>query len=802
MLEGRLYIEYQYQQGRVINRSSPMDFHDEIDSPICVNCGSKNFYRNQENDDLICSDCNTQSQSFSQRETAEDAEGQLTSGRAVKIRRKRTTVIPDESDGKFRVPSLQQYIEAYLDLVESAVRQSVSDELLPNLNDLAGFNGYKNRVMRYSREIFFLFIERWSEAANYFMHKFPELRISLLDQFLPMELRTIMWKQLNQTFSHNADANDEEIADDSSHNDDNADLEQSESDNEAPTQLLSQSQTPSRSRSVQFDDSQETVLFNLQLSTLDTPTSLRFSQIRSSDNDVHAKLWKKLKTSIVQNSVKFKGGINFDNSSYYWMLGILEITPDLDFATAIVYLAHLCVQTGVSSNHFVIWCKSGKYSQLIDGYGCLSPENKHYLEHVKKTWQRSVYQCPNPDTLDRLAIVLLSTLIDPKDTQENFMTEQFRLNVERITKSNVLRRAGKIYEINLSKLIREKIEDMQKKEVERKDNENNQLQESLLEISQDSNENDGNDSDFLPLRIQTLGQLSQNSGESQESQGIQEHDESPDCVSNAPVTFYNVGLMANYFCHLLAVESRVLEFTYALMGLPLDHMRDDGERLPDPLVLARPVMITSPVHLMAVIIAAIKFVPGWDTWVVSLNNCANRSDSGDLSDMESEDELLPPSSQNSKRRKTDSSPSKSDSQKLSDFPVRDSDGKKSFLYTNFMKERKSQHSFAETLSCFPKESNFEKIFGDVKANATLGGIESGLENSQVHQELKQNSYGLSNYFAHKEWKFFYTKTYEPYRYLITFVAEQLAADKKKLHYLVTKLDEEIILTAKIHKRKS
>lgn len=785
-----------------------MDFHDEIDSPICVNCGSKNFYRDQENDDLICSDCNTQSQSFSQRETAEDAEGQLTSGRRTNIqRRKRTTVIPDESDGKFRVPSLQQYIEAYLDLVESAVRQSVSDELLPNLNNLEGFNGYKNRVMRYSREIFFLFIERWSEAANYFMHKFPELRISLLDQFLPMELRTILWKQLNQKYSHEADANDEEMADDSSHDDDNADLEQSESDNEAPTQLLSQSQTPSRSRSVKFDDSQETVLFNSQLSTLDTPTSLRFSQIRSSDNDVHAKLWKKLKTSIVQNSVKFKGGINFDNSAYYWMLGILEITPDLDFATAIVYLAHLCVQTGVSSNHFVIWCKSGKYSQLIDGYGCLSPESKHNLEHVKKTWQRSVYQCPKPDTLDRLAIVLLSTLIDPKDTQENFMTEQFRLNVERITKSNILRKAGKIYELNLCKFIREKIENMQKKEVERQDNEKNQLQESL-EISQDSNENDGNDRDFSPMRIQTLGQLSQNSCESQESHGIQEYDESPDYAPKAPITFYNVGLMANYFCHLLGVESRVLEFTYALMGLPLDHMRDDGERLPDPLVLARPEMITSPVHLMAVIIAAIKFVPGWDTWVVSLNNGTNRasvedeSDSGDLSGVESEDELLPSSSRNSKRRKTDSSPSKSDSQKLSEFPVRDSDGKKSFLYTNFMKERKSQNSFANTLSCFPKKSNFEKFFGDVKANATLGGIESGLESSQVHQELKQNSHGLSNYFAHTEWKFYYTKTYEPYRFLVTFVAEKLAADKKKLHYLVTKLDEEIILTAKIHESKS
>ena len=119
-----------------------MNDEDETD-PICLHCGSTNLYRDESSDDLICSDCNTQSQSLSQRENAEDNEGMTTTKRragTVSTRKSLpATLVEDEIEEGYSVPSLLDCTEAFLSLVEIAARRSVSEDLIPKLDHVEGF---------------------------------------------------------------------------------------------------------------------------------------------------------------------------------------------------------------------------------------------------------------------------------------------------------------------------------------------------------------------------------------------------------------------------------------------------------------------------------------------------------------------------------------------------------------------------------------------------------------------------------------------------------------------------------------
>jgi len=526
-----------------------MNFDDEIDSPVCLNCGSTNLYRDGESDDLICNDCNTQSQSYSQRETAEDTEGTTTVMRrsgSVPIRpsRRSINIVEDEIDEDFKVPSLMEFTEAFLELVESAARKSVSDDLLPNLSHIEGFENYKEQIVKDSREIFFLFLERWDEAANDLMIKYPGVRVSLLDKFLPNFLRVVLWKQLNLScvgkFDGKRDSdtdNDDKVP----HKRIDKEDEDEDEDEEETEKQGSQSQSKSPKR-VQWDNSQSTLLFDSQESTIHTPTSRMRNESQSNTDfkqfqkpeESHKASWKKLKTMIEY------GGMKLKDETLHWKLAIVDIYPDMTLATSIVYLAHLCSQTGVASNLFIAWAKMGKYPHLLDAYGQLSDRHQEKLQNVKSRWRRNRRHLPDPDDLDRSVVSLLTCLVEPKDPKDNFLSDQYRLNVERMENSTYLKKT------KLINLLREK-----KRELKvRKEGKDNSAESSLLQ-----RENEDFDLEHSPLKAFHLGQSSQ------ESEGS--------LYPDIPPTFFNVGIMSNLFCAHLGVDNRVLEFSHALMGLPV-----------------------------------------------------------------------------------------------------------------------------------------------------------------------------------------------------------------------------------------
>lgn len=111
----------------------------------------------------------------------------------------------------------------------------------------------------------------------------------------------------------------------------------------------------------------------------------------------------------------------------------------------------------------------------------------------------------------------------------------------------------------------------------------------------------------------------------------------------------NVPMMACRFVTDLGLDQRVLDISLALMGL---YRRDESKRrqqnqqqshhgarsevewLPGPLHGASPDRIVSPLHVMAVIVAACKMFPNWEGWQVRLasdiinSDATNRTERG------------------------------------------------------------------------------------------------------------------------------------------------------------------------------
>ena len=479
--------------------------------------------------------------------------------------RKRAIMVEDEIVENFYVPTLMDFVEAFSELIESAARRSVSEDLLPKLDEFGEFENYKDEVVKNAKEIWCLFLERFDEAANYFMINYPGFRISLKDRFLTKSMREILWKQLYQSFRGNLkedhdnnyksdsdyENNDHGGDEENANNSDDYDID-SEGDNNKDDENLQNDDDDDDdfSESYHNDDGDQdgTVQENNQdlekdknmQSRVNFTTSSKSKRSKSvfvrwrkplsygiknkgdkhkhsltpklsvlNERDSPKTSWKLLKDLFSEYGLKTK------DDSLYWKLAIVEIYPDLDLVTTIVYLSHLHAQTGVSSYHFVAWVNMGLYPHLIDGYGQLSAGTQHILRNVKKKWRRNIKTLPNPEKFDELGSVLLTSLVDPNDDSHNsFLADLYRMNVNRIR--NIPFWAGTKGNAFYSKILQER-----KAEIE-KDKSNSSPKQMTIPNKQGEKE-----------RIETTNHLGQSNEEDRE--GILY----PPQVSK---TFYNVGL--------------------------------------------------------------------------------------------------------------------------------------------------------------------------------------------------------------------------------------------------------------------
>ncbi len=863
-----------------------MNEHEPEDA-FCLNCGSTDLYRDETSDDLICNVCNTKSQSLSQRETADDDLMTLL-GRSNLHKTKSSSEVRVEDDFYTKdhvLPSLFDCTEAFLTVVEMAARRSVSPDLMP-LPMTMQYDQLRHDVVNTAKEILLLYLERFDESANYFMVKYPKLRISLKDRFLTDVMREKVWLSLHVQ-------NDK---------DNDKDKDRGSGDEEQ-THLLSQisaadtpTPTPTRKqrspKRVKWSDSQhsnnvpvpESQDLSLSLSPIgqETDTDTDINTNTDANNKQRTKSFLTEHGFIGRNRTHGLRQLTNTDDSLLWKLTVLEMRLDLNFLTSVVYLAHLCCQTGISSHHFIIWASSSspsssssstecQYPFLQDCFQSLHPNQQKKMHHIRESFVNRSMDLPDASVLDIGAILLLSCIIDMsgREDDEDEIPSLFRLNIERMKCMEILESDKKI-----SRFLRgdRNIDTFQKKRRGRGSKtpvpENRRITQSQIRLQEVEAEaeaksvggsgggGDGTQSSMSSQEtVLQLGQMSQESQQSRESDEDDQDDdddnnttsscEGPDRYSLAPQSeaFYNTGMMAARFCAYLGVDDKVLDFSHALMGLPVYCSKDDHaleEWLPSPLKLAHPSMLVSPLHVIAVIVVACKFTPGWMEWKVfrNISNGRTRDDnnkdddsdsdsdsdaSHDEDSISSEEGLNFLSSKRRKGRRKQQYVSRAKRKKVArkttpmgetpqfiekHCPMR-------FDYLDFMSTMTNGTNEDEkkTISDYFKDAlsfSFGKTYGNnagkdipiVKANPIIGGatVDHATATATVETPELNESNGLSDYLPYPTVKKVSQRggneaVHGPYKALLGYFANRLFVDKHLLHYLVTLLDEEIQINA-------
>jgi hypothetical protein len=341
-----------------------------------------------------------------------------------------------------------------------------------------------------------------------------------------------------------------------------------------------------------------------------------------------------------------------------------------------------------------------------------------------------------------------------------------------------------------------------------------------------------------PARSLQLGQYSQE---------CEEGSTAFNTIRDIPAVFYNVGMMCNMFCAHLGVENRVLNFSYAIMGLPVYQNENNlsvncnyhGDNeinpickdkrgftfLPDALGLAKPCRLFSPLHVIAVIVVACKFCPGWDTWEVRLcqNNSdlgLNSSDSHHLDDDHCSDDTLTSSSLDvivSHNKKNNAEQKRggdheeilitkkeavSSNELKSLYKIPNSNGERTLDYLDFITKSENKDftsvDFKTSISSIPKTSLYRQ-----KRNRAVSGnsvLKKEMDSRNAFKNRLFSECGLSEYLAYyRSASEFSTGVHGPYLTLISYIADRLCVKRKELHLLVMQFDEEIVCHAEKRK---
>lgn len=188
--------------GGLSQKSNPNDEYSEngggADNFVCDNCGSTDCYMDETSGGLVCVDCHTQSQTIlaaSQTEIDYDdtmlLAGRVSGGRGhfktaartgPRLKRKRKTL--EELDQSTTLPNTEQCIIGFQRILHEICKQ------------VAGFlmkdcpRKVRKAAMGHCRRIWSGYLEAWMAGADFFGKLYPEIRLSIRDCFLTVDLRS------------------------------------------------------------------------------------------------------------------------------------------------------------------------------------------------------------------------------------------------------------------------------------------------------------------------------------------------------------------------------------------------------------------------------------------------------------------------------------------------------------------------------------------------------------------------------------------------------------------------------------
>jgi len=617
---------------------SDSDNEHSTNPVICTNCHSSNFYRDSTTDNLVCYECHTQSQSQSQREVADDDDffnlAAKTYGKTIRSRNRR--VEDHELDGSKSLPDVVDCCEAFQYLLKLAAERAVElsgigfcaegevakaastedaggDGNGENLEELA-----KRAMLTLVKEIWFAYLESWQSAVEYFRKMFPEVRFSFRDSFLSVQQKSMIHRHISARILKNAhDAKrlgkadpgwtgKVELNDDDGNGNGNGNgkmrrkRKANSSKNETRKRLKLESE--SSNSDTQTDGSISTT------ASRDTHYTGHDHIItnQNGSNNTCQRYYREPLTSVrhMLRQLHHNKDHTVDKNE-----AALRLEPSMTLIASIVHLALLRLHTGIASFHLTSWAANGSYPYILNAFVHLPRRLQKNMKPIRRMFADKTL--PHPAEIDQMTdLLILACDLDMMRDRDNEFAKLQRnnfhcCNTKKLTELFTGRSANKLIAI---------------KDENIGDNQNTTIKEDhVVKIPIDlASRHNKKEDKYVPLQRN-------------------EHETVLTTVTTQPSKRHvyqdNVPMMACRFVMDLGLDQCVLDISLALMGM---YRRDESKQrqknqqqshhstrsevewLPGPLHGASPDRIVSPLHVMAVIVAACKMCPNWEGWQVRL----------------------------------------------------------------------------------------------------------------------------------------------------------------------------------------
>ena len=391
-----------YTENGDIEAGGDFDDAGNDGSIVCTNCGSTSFDEDPVSFALVCTSCHTQSQAHSQVMTLEDdidaIGARAKRGGFIDANRRGGGTwagnIPDaELDASCTLPDLEACCVGFQSALRSAARRAA---LLAGLRcktrGLDAREGGARVMERTVASIWFGYLRAWSEGAEVYGQKFPELRFSMRDAFLDRTIRNMILKHLSASEARYLNRERED-----SKEGDGVRGGKKRRRREDFKGIENSSGARSRLSPVDLNEDGKNESDHCgseggmegRNDGSDTPFT--------SNRPFHYRILSMLDSL---PSLRQDGAIVIDRH-----VAALRLKPSPALLASIVHLALLRLRAGTASFHLIRWAASGAFPHAFDSWSCLPRDMRESLRPIRNFFVRSGGP-PRPSLLDHHADLL------------------------------------------------------------------------------------------------------------------------------------------------------------------------------------------------------------------------------------------------------------------------------------------------------------------------------------------------------------------------------------------------------------
>ncbi|KAL7551411.1 hypothetical protein ACHAWF_016095 [Thalassiosira exigua] len=359
----------------------------QASSQTCPNCSGDSFYNDPVTGALICSECYTQSQTATQEELDYDEGIGLA---ATGVGKKRYSLAgegggarrgrhPSEYDRSRALPDVESCCLAFQWLLWDASKRASKLAGIREGNSYgnSGFYSYEDEDERPSilertvKDIWFKYLHAWTEAAQVFSAKYPEMRVSFRDCFLEDIRKSHLMRHLSVTVGRKVE---EEMLEDMQKK---YREKQYQSDG-----VADDSSSSSESGLSSFNDVKSESEFDDASHSTGSKSSGRN---RKRKRQPYLTIAQMCKHVFPANPRRYPNGIYQMHPHH----AALKIRPSLTLLLSILQLALTHLRTGVAPHHLTTWVANGQLPHALNGFALLPSRMKERVDMVKKFFARS-----------------------------------------------------------------------------------------------------------------------------------------------------------------------------------------------------------------------------------------------------------------------------------------------------------------------------------------------------------------------------------------------------------------------------